>query len=85
MMCVIFATAPGGVKCCLCAYARTPARSERGAQYCGPALAPIRKVGSWEENMKLMTLLGCMTAAAVGYAVLSNVADIKRYIRISTM
>ena len=35
--------------------------------------------------MKLMQLLGYMTAAAVGYAVLSNISDIKRYIRISTM
>ena len=33
--------------------------------------------------MKLTKLLGYMTAAAVGYAVLSNMADIKRYIRIT--
>jgi hypothetical protein len=35
--------------------------------------------------MKLRKLLGYVTAAAVGYAVFSNMADIRRYIRISTM
>jgi hypothetical protein len=35
--------------------------------------------------MKLSKLLGYMTAAVLGYAVLSNMSDIKRYIRISTM
>jgi uncharacterized protein DUF6893 len=35
--------------------------------------------------MRLLALLGYMTAAVVGYAVLSNISDIKRYIRISTM
>ena len=35
--------------------------------------------------MKLTRLLGYMTAAAVGYAVLANMSDIRRYIRITVM
>jgi hypothetical protein len=35
--------------------------------------------------MKLTRLFGYMAAAAVGYAVLANMSDIKRYIRITMM
>jgi hypothetical protein len=40
-------------------------------------------VGGWlGEKMKLTKLLGYMAAAAVGYAVPSNMSDFKRYIRV---
>lgn len=35
--------------------------------------------------MTLTKLLGYMTVAAMGYAVVANLADIKRYIRITMM
>ena len=35
--------------------------------------------------MRLKKLLGDMTATAMGYAVLVNLSDIKRYIRITMM
>jgi hypothetical protein len=64
---------------------RTPANRECGTEYVGQALAGIYKVSGLGGNMKFAKLLGYVAAAAVGYAVVANMADIRRYIRISTM